>query len=73
MRDETRCFSDDDRKFIRSYVKKVIRKELQTIREYYDVDKGLHLRKEVVKRLTANRQGRCLSHEEFWQKALKSE
>jgi len=59
------------KRLIRRYVKKLVSDELRMLRDYYDVDQGLELRAEVVRRLRGSSSKKNLSHEEFWAKATK--
>ena len=46
--------------------------ELGILRDYLDVDRGLELRPEVVRRLRAGKRSkRKLGHDEFWAKASR--
>ena len=57
---------------IRRYVKKLVGDELKILSDYLDLDRGLQLRSEVIRRLNSGkRSGKKLSHDEFWAKAAR--
>jgi hypothetical protein len=58
------------KKLIEQYVNELFFEKMKLIEEYYDVDKGLELKPEVIKRLSLNKKEKTISHDEFWKKVL---
>jgi len=64
--------SQAEQRAIKKYVDKLFEKKFESFKTYFDVDSGLELRPEIIKRLKKGKKGQeRISHNEFWNKALE--